>query len=127
MQSVHGGSLRRGIMRHQSRGQLRGSLLSIGIDSSATVPHSLIILPESREQNIGAYDLPVDYVRQREQIVSNMTISVIQELAAQYADPDKMVFVVVGDAATQMSRLEELGYGAPIPLGRDGKPIEGGR
>jgi len=78
-------------------------------------------------QNISAYGLPVDYVRQREQIVSNMTISVIQELAAQYADPDKMVFLVVGDAATQMSKLEELGYGAPIPLGRDGKPVEGGR
>ena len=78
-------------------------------------------------QNISAYDLPIDYVGQREQIVSNMTIPVIQELAAQYADPDKMVFVVVGDAATQMAKLEELGYGAPIPLDRDGKPIEGGR
>jgi len=78
-------------------------------------------------QSISAYDLPVDFVRQREQIVSNMTIPVIQELAGQYADPDRMVFVIVGDAATQMSRLEALGYGAPILLDRNGRPTGGGR
>lgn len=78
-------------------------------------------------QNISAYDLPMDYVRQREQIAGNMTVPVIQELAAQYADPDKMVYLVVGDAATQMSNLEGLGYGAPILLDRDGKPVDGGQ
>jgi zinc protease len=65
-------------------------------------------------ENISDYDWEADYVKDREQVVKNMTIDRISELAEQYADPDRMIYVVVGDAKTQMDRLEALGYGEPI-------------
>ena len=75
-------------------------------------------------QDISAYGFPTDYVREREQIVRDMTVPIIQELAGEYADPDKMIYVVVGDAATQLDRLEGLGYGRPILLDREAMPVQ---
>ncbi len=67
-------------------------------------------------QNISAYDWPYDYVKQREGVVKEMTVGRIQELARKYVDPNKMIYLVVGDAATQLDRLKKLGYGAPVVL-----------
>lgn len=65
-------------------------------------------------QNISRYGWSNDYVKEREAIVRDMTVEKIQGLANQYLDPDKMFWLVVGDAKTQMKRLEKLGYGKPI-------------
>jgi len=40
----------------------------------------------------------------------------IRELAEKYIDPEKMYFLIVGDAETQMDKLENLGLGKPILL-----------
>jgi len=74
-------------------------------------------------QDISGYELPDDYVRQREAIVADMTVAGVQKLAAQFANPDTMTYLIVGDAATQLEQLEALGYGEPIQLDRDGNPI----
>ncbi|WP_226389419.1 M16 family metallopeptidase [Penaeicola halotolerans] len=66
--------------------------------------------------DMSAYGLPNDYVIQREQIVRDMTVARISELAKQYANPDRMIYLVVGDAKTQLNRLEALGYGKPVLL-----------
>jgi zinc protease len=63
--------------------------------------------------NIAAYGLPDDYVKQREDIVENMTQERVKELAQKYINPKQMVFVVVGDAETQMMPLKEIGLGEP--------------
>jgi hypothetical protein len=34
-----------------------------------------------------------------------------------------MVWLVVGDAATQRDRLAALGLGAPVTIDREGRPI----
>ncbi|WP_428236531.1 M16 family metallopeptidase [Gracilimonas sp.] len=65
-------------------------------------------------ENIGAYGWSPDYIKQREEVVKNMTQERIQELARTYANPEKMIWLVVGDAKTQMDRLEQLGFGDPI-------------
>jgi zinc protease len=65
---------------------------------------------------ISAYGLPFDYVREEEEIVRGMTIDRVRELARLYADPDRMVYLVVGDAETQLPRLRQLGMGEPILL-----------
>lgn len=65
-------------------------------------------------RNISRYGWKDDYVRGREAIVRDMTVEKIQDLARKYVDPDKMFWLVVGDAKTQMERLEKLGYGKPI-------------
>lgn len=67
-------------------------------------------------QNMSAYGWSADYVKEREQIVKEMTKEQINELANKYADPDKMIYLVVGDADTQLDRLKNLGYGDPVLL-----------
>jgi zinc protease len=37
--------------------------------------------------------------------------------------PDKMVYVIVGDKATQFDKLKELGLGDPILVDKVGKPV----
>jgi len=65
-------------------------------------------------QNISTYGWAKDYAKQREEIVKNMTVTEIQELADKYLNTDKMVWLVVGDAKTQMKGMEKLGFGKPI-------------
>lgn len=65
-------------------------------------------------EDISEYGWKPDYVKEREKIVRNMTKERVRELAEKYANPDKMVWLVVGDAKTQMHRLEQLGYGEPV-------------
>ncbi len=66
--------------------------------------------------NIAAYDLPRDYVQREIQAVVALSVEDIQRLAAEYVRPNAMNYVVVGDAATQLERLEQLGYGEPVRL-----------
>lgn len=65
-------------------------------------------------QNMSRYGWESDYVKDREQIVKEMTVEEIQRLAREYVNPDRMFYLVVGDAKTQLERLEQLGYGKPI-------------
>ena len=46
--------------------------------------------------------------------MENVTINGIKELANKYINPNKMIWLVVGDAATQLERLKALGFGEPI-------------
>lgn len=64
--------------------------------------------------NVSTYGWEPDYVKERAQIVRDITIEDISELAREYANPNTMIYVVVGDAETQMHRLEELGFGKPV-------------
>ncbi len=42
----------------------------------------------------------------------------------KYINPDKMVYLVVGDAKTQLPRMKGLGLGEPIILSRIGEVIQ---
>jgi zinc protease len=72
---------------------------------------------------IATYDLPFDYVLQEEAVCRDMTLEGHRELAQQYLDTDHMVYLVVGDAATQLAPLAGLGLGAPVQLDVDGNPV----
>lgn len=61
-------------------------------------------------QDISMYNLPVDYVRGQEKIVTDMTLEQHKALAQKYIDPDKMYYVIAGDAATQMEPLSKIGF-----------------
>jgi len=63
--------------------------------------------------NISNYNLPDDYAKKRETIVKNITVEGVKELAERYLDVSKMYYLVIGDAATQMEKLEGLGFGKP--------------
>ena len=74
--------------------------------------------------NISNYGLKADYVNDREKTVNNMTKERIKELANTYVNPNKMIWLVVGDAETQLERMKELGYGEPILLNERQKQIK---
>lgn len=67
---------------------------------------------------ISSYNWKPDYVNSREQIVKGMTIDQIKSLSTKYFDPNKMIWLVVGDAKTQLPRLKELGLGEPVLLNK---------
>jgi zinc protease len=69
-------------------------------------------------ENIGKYGWKYDYVKEREQIVKAMTLQQIKDLSAKYLDADKMIWLIVGDAKTQLPRLKELGFSEPILLNK---------
>jgi zinc protease len=69
--------------------------------------------------DMSRYGFPADYVLQREQVVRDMTIEQVRELADRFLPADRMVWLVVGDARTQRARLAELGLGRVVMLDRD--------
>lgn len=66
--------------------------------------------------NMSQYSWPVNYLNKQEELVQNMTIEKIKDLSKAYLNPNKMIYLFVGDAKTQLKRLETLGYGKPILL-----------
>ncbi len=70
--------------------------------------------------DMSAYGFPADYVLQREAIVRDMTEERVRELARQYLDGSRMIWLVVGDAETQLERLRGLDMGEPIRVDREG-------
>ena len=73
--------------------------------------------------NISKYNLPVDYISERQNTLSNMTVEDVQELSNKYLNGNSMIYVVAGDAKTQLDLIEKLGFGKPILLDRDGNDI----
>jgi zinc protease len=68
--------------------------------------------------NISKYGWHANYVKDREQIVKAMTLPQVEALSETYLNPSKMVWLVVGDAKTQLPRMKELGVGEPVLIGR---------
>lgn len=64
-------------------------------------------------ENISQFELPHDYVKDREAIVRGMTVEKIRQLSEKYLDENKMIWLVVGDAKTQLNRMKQLGFGEP--------------
>ncbi len=66
--------------------------------------------------NISNYGFNDDYAKQREIIVRNLTVEAIKTLTKNYIKPNQMIYLIVGDAATQLDKLEGLGFGKPVLL-----------
>ena len=73
--------------------------------------------------DIARYDLPFDYIKKQEDITQNMTIKDHNALAKKYIRPNEMIYLVVGDANSQLSRMNSLGFGKPILLDRNGNKV----
>ena len=76
--------------------------------------------------DMSAYGFPADYLLRREGVVQEMTVDRIRELAAEHLDRGRFIWLVVGDARTQLERLSALGLGAPIRLDRSAEPVAAG-
>jgi len=86
-------------------------LIKSGARASETLARKLGTL-----QFMSTNDRDASFIAERNSIVNAMTLERIQELAENYIRPDQMIYLVVGDAATQRDRLKELGYGDPVAL-----------
>ncbi|MGB3343134.1 MAG: pitrilysin family protein [Aequorivita sp.] len=91
----------------------KGYMLKSGARAFETLYSKLYMLT-----NISNYNYPDDYAKQREDIVKALTVEDVQALAEKYIHPDKMIYLIVGDAATQLDKLENLGMGKPIVLNK---------
>lgn len=60
------------------------------------------------------YGFPPDYIKKEEEIMKNMTTEDHRLITEKYIDPEKMYYVIVGDAASQMKPLEKAGIGKPV-------------
>jgi zinc protease len=67
-------------------------------------------------EEMSEYGWKPGYIQEREQIVKTMTVEKIRALSKKYLDPNKMIWLVVGDAKTQLPRMKELGFGEPVLL-----------
>ena len=74
--------------------------------------------------NIVDYGYADDYAKQRESIVKALSLDDIKNLASKYLRPDQMIYLVVGDAATQLDKLEQLGFGKPVLLNPSYKGLD---
>ncbi|TVP54438.1 MAG: insulinase family protein, partial [Gemmatimonadales bacterium] len=62
--------------------------------------------------------VPADITIQRTRAAEQLTVADIRGLAERYLDPERMVWVVVGDATSQEGRLEALEFGEVTRLER---------
>jgi len=65
-------------------------------------------------RNISSYNLPFDYIKKEEAFLKDLSTEKLRGYAIKYIDPSKMYYLVVGDAATQLSELEKVGLGKPV-------------
>ena len=65
------------------------------------------------------YDLPANYVLDQATLVENLTLESIKSLAGEHLHHDKMIYLIVGDAKSQLPRLEALGLGEPVLINAD--------
>ena len=79
----------------------------------------------SMVNDIARYNLSDQYIKDQEKITLGYTVEQHRQMAAKYL-PENMVFLVVGDKATQLEPLKSLGLGDPILLDKSGNPVDVG-
>lgn len=114
--------------------QLIGDYQQTYTEADLAVTKNMIIKGNSRRfetlnglldmlENMSRFNLASDYIEQQQAFVEQAELEDIHQLIATYLNEQQMVYVVVGDARTQLSRIKELGYGDPIILDIDGNKI----
>lgn len=73
-------------------------------------------------ESISLYELPMDFIQKDQEAILNVNLDQAKSLISKYINPGQMIYLVVGDKATQLERLKELGYGDPVLLDKDGMP-----
>ena len=67
--------------------------------------------------------LPPDFLERDQETLLGMTLDDFRDVITTYLDESQMIYVVVGDAETQLGRMAELGYGEPVVLDIYGRPL----
>jgi zinc protease len=67
-------------------------------------------------EKLSNYGWQPDYIQKRLTYVKELSVSDVAAVATRHLDPNKMTYLIVGDAATQLKGLTDLGLGEPILL-----------
>ncbi|MGO4910794.1 M16 family metallopeptidase [Leeuwenhoekiella sp. W20_SRS_FM14] len=58
---------------------------------------------------IATLNFKPDYILKQQETIKNITLSEIKALAKEYVDPSKLIYVIVGDAKTQLKKVQDMG------------------
>ena len=72
---------------------------------------------------MSAYSLPVDFIEKQQQLVQNMSLNALHSTVKQYMNEQQMIYVIAGDAKTQLENVKAFGYGEPILLDINGERL----
>ncbi len=75
-------------------------------------------------QEISNYDLEANYIEQEEAVINNMTLEEHKALATKYLDASKMMYLVVGDAATQFAQFKKMGFDEVKLMNKEGEEVD---
>ena len=103
-------------------------------DQDAEVTRNQIIKRNSRAfetmqakasllNRIARENLPHDIVEREQAILTEMTTADFHRVINQYLKEEEMIWVVVGDGATQREAISAFGYGEPVELDRQARPV----
>jgi zinc protease len=67
-------------------------------------------------RDISNFNLPESYIKTNEVAAKSMTLQEMQALISNYILPEKCIYLVVGDAKTQLDKLNSIGLGSPVLL-----------
>ncbi|MBE9548892.1 MAG: insulinase family protein [Proteobacteria bacterium] len=113
---------------------LIGNYASTYLEEDLAVSRNMTIKGNSRRfetlsqllgmlQNMSLYKLPENYVEIQQNYVQDVDLKQVHKTIQQYLREQEMIYLVVGDATTQLSRMEQLGYGKPIVLDIHGELV----
>jgi len=75
-------------------------------------------------QERSTYNLAPDYIAGEETIINNMTLDQHKALANKYLDESKMLYLVVGDAATQYAQFESMDFDEVKLITKEGEEVD---
>jgi zinc protease len=75
-------------------------------------------------RTVSGHNWDITYLKDEEDIVRNMTLERHKELAQKYIDPDRMIYVVAGDAATQFNRLKTANFDEVFLMDSEGNTTD---
>jgi len=61
--------------------------------------------------NISYYNLPDDYLDKSQKQLDELTLKQAHQIIAENLNEQEMIYVIVGDAKTQLEKVKEFGYG----------------
>jgi zinc protease len=74
-------------------------------------------------ETMSAYSLSADFIAKQQQMVQDMTLQQLHDMVNKYMDEGQMIYVVAGDAKTQLENVAKFGYGEPVLLDINGETL----
>lgn len=74
-------------------------------------------------ETMSTFGLPKDFIAEESEQLANLSLQDIHADIGKHLSIDAMIWVVVGDAKTQLEGLETLGLGSPVLLDRQGNRL----